>query len=59
MANVTPEQHVKLESLANQMLDALDTLTEAGVPAADPALAHCAEGYCALMAVLYPEGRPQ
>jgi hypothetical protein len=59
MPNITPEQHTKLDKLADDMLTALDTLTEAGIPAADPTLAHCAEGYCALKQLLYPDQKPQ
>lgn len=59
MVNITPEEHVTLERLAEAMLDAVDMMCDANVPLMDSAVAHCAEGHAAIMQLLYPDRKPQ
>jgi len=54
----TTEQKSKLEQLTTAMLDALETLCDAGVPVTHSALAHLAEGSAAITTLLYPNGEP-
>ena len=54
---ITPAQHIKLEALAEAMMDAVELMCNAGVVPANPAVAHCAEGHVAIMQLLYPEDR--
>jgi len=55
---LTQEQKSKLEHLAAEMLDGMEILAEAGVPANHTAIAHLAEGSAALSGLLYPNGEP-
>jgi hypothetical protein len=58
MPNFTDDQKQKLERIATAMLVGMDILSDAGVEAANPAVAHLAQGHAEIMRVLYPDGVP-
>ena len=53
----TDVQKSKLERIATAMMSGVDILFAAGVPAGEADL-HLAEGYAAIMRLLYPNGEP-
>jgi hypothetical protein len=56
--NFTDAQKAALEAIPNAMLQGVDLLCEAGIPLNNTADRHLAEGYVAIMALLYPDGIP-